>query len=445
MSEKTDDSSPAANTTRPRKSHRKSRNGCRNCKRRKVKCDEVKPECTNCLRFGLPCDFKGSAIHNSSQGHNAMSSQQTKSQDAAIPSRRRGRGRPRRDWLQEFQATNSLPAAPKTEKKEAIHDPYTLNTANIELMLHFTAFTAGSLSGTMSRKDKITNFWAFNVPKIGISHHFVLNLVFAVSAYHLAHTEASDNAQRLDYTQQAEYHFEHGLAAFTQALAGANESNCGALDVSATMVCYCTFAAGPKGPNDLLICRVEDQIAHNWWPVIKGLRLIREIFDADVLFSGLMAPLGPSDSPQIPDSRAQCLRENFPRIDWEDQIKSLGDMIKSSSSIHRDTYLTEYDILAAIYEGTYGDENGQYLGLGHNRMVFAWMYRLDDAFVDRVREKDPIPLVLLAYFAQLLTTLKKCWFMDGWAEHLLENTSRMLDEEHRKWVEWPRIQCGLPP
>lgn len=374
--------------------------------------------------------------------------QQTGPQDATVPIRRRGRGRPRRDWLQEVVASNALPPVPKideSKKRETIHDPYTLNTANIELMLHFTAYTSGSLSGTMSRKDKITNFWAFNVPKIGISHHFVLNLVFAVSSYHLGYLEASDTAKRLEYTRQAEYHFEHGLAAFTQALAGANESNCGALDVSATMVCYCTFAAGPKGPNDLLVCRVEDQIAHNWWPVIKGLRLIREIFDPDVLFSGLMEPLDPSGNLAAPDSRAQCVKEDFPRVDWEAHVRSLGDMIKFSSSAHRDLHLKEYGVLADIYEGTYGDENSEYHGPGHNRMVFAWMYRLDDAFVDRVRENDPIALVLLAHFAQLLTTLKKCWFMDGWAEHLLENSSRMLDQEHRKWVEWPRIQVGLDP
>lgn len=41
----------------PRKGHKKSRGGCLTCKRRKVKCDEVMPECGACGRLGLQCVF----------------------------------------------------------------------------------------------------------------------------------------------------------------------------------------------------------------------------------------------------------------------------------------------------------------------------------------------------------------------------------------------------
>lgn len=41
----------------PRKGHTKSRRGCFNCKRRKVKCQETLPECGNCTRIGLVCEY----------------------------------------------------------------------------------------------------------------------------------------------------------------------------------------------------------------------------------------------------------------------------------------------------------------------------------------------------------------------------------------------------
>ncbi|KAK4147451.1 uncharacterized protein C8A04DRAFT_9004 [Dichotomopilus funicola] len=41
----------------PRKGHTKSRRGCFNCKRRKVKCQENRPECSNCTRIGLGCEY----------------------------------------------------------------------------------------------------------------------------------------------------------------------------------------------------------------------------------------------------------------------------------------------------------------------------------------------------------------------------------------------------
>ncbi|KAK5192610.1 hypothetical protein LTR20_002086 [Exophiala xenobiotica] len=38
-------------------SHRKSRRGCRNCKLRKVKCDERWPKCDKCDKYGILCNY----------------------------------------------------------------------------------------------------------------------------------------------------------------------------------------------------------------------------------------------------------------------------------------------------------------------------------------------------------------------------------------------------
>ncbi|KAG9250447.1 uncharacterized protein F5Z01DRAFT_629404 [Emericellopsis atlantica] len=42
----------------PRKGHRKSRAGCFTCKRRKVKCNEAIPECGQCRRLELDCQYE---------------------------------------------------------------------------------------------------------------------------------------------------------------------------------------------------------------------------------------------------------------------------------------------------------------------------------------------------------------------------------------------------
>lgn len=41
----------------PRKGHTKSRRGCFGCKRRKIKCSELKPFCENCQNIGLECQY----------------------------------------------------------------------------------------------------------------------------------------------------------------------------------------------------------------------------------------------------------------------------------------------------------------------------------------------------------------------------------------------------
>jgi hypothetical protein len=40
-----------------RRGHFKSRLGCLNCKRRRVKCNEQRPTCSPCQRLGLECDY----------------------------------------------------------------------------------------------------------------------------------------------------------------------------------------------------------------------------------------------------------------------------------------------------------------------------------------------------------------------------------------------------
>ncbi|KAH9983405.1 hypothetical protein F4779DRAFT_624563 [Xylariaceae sp. FL0662B] len=76
---------------RSRRPHHKSRNGCSMCKLRKVKCNEDKPVCGNCIRFGFDCESNACPTNPTS---------------LAEPSRRtggvgrssRGRGRPRKNW-----------------------------------------------------------------------------------------------------------------------------------------------------------------------------------------------------------------------------------------------------------------------------------------------------------------------------------------------------------
>lgn len=40
-----------------RRGHTKSRRGCFNCKRRRIKCQETRPACGHCVKTGLKCEY----------------------------------------------------------------------------------------------------------------------------------------------------------------------------------------------------------------------------------------------------------------------------------------------------------------------------------------------------------------------------------------------------
>lgn len=88
-----------------RRAHRKSRTGCKNCKLRRTKCDEVKPACTSCLRFNITCSYLGDGDQTTSKEEAALTTNRINS------ARPRGRGRPRKDW-QNISAAS--PAASQT-------------------------------------------------------------------------------------------------------------------------------------------------------------------------------------------------------------------------------------------------------------------------------------------------------------------------------------------
>lgn len=46
---------PAADKTKTKPKHTKLRNGCNTCKRKRLKCDETKPSCHNCIKRGISC------------------------------------------------------------------------------------------------------------------------------------------------------------------------------------------------------------------------------------------------------------------------------------------------------------------------------------------------------------------------------------------------------
>ncbi|ORY12225.1 hypothetical protein BCR34DRAFT_305270 [Clohesyomyces aquaticus] len=59
----------------PRKGHTKSRRGCFNCKRRRIKCNEKHPECQHCNKAGLQCEYPANIIQTLQRSHSPASPQ----------------------------------------------------------------------------------------------------------------------------------------------------------------------------------------------------------------------------------------------------------------------------------------------------------------------------------------------------------------------------------
>ena len=395
----------------------------------------------------------------------------------------RGRGRPRNNWTTNSLGTDGAsPASTFTigassAVEEPPHHPR-LNVEDAELLLHFVQFTSYTLSGSRESEHPMTRFWTHNLPRIGLAHPFVMHLAYAVAGYHLAHGEGAveqeGEGRRAGLRGRAERHAAEGLRQFTAALARLDDVNCGAAYISATLVCYCTFAAGPSGPGDLLVCNLDrgggggddgSSKDASWFPLIHGLKLILGMFSADVVFSGLMDPFHPTTHTRHKEEKAiqekgpKCTRERFARLDWEQPLSELREFIATCDEgidsgngngndenvgcDKKEACLHSLEGLIAIYRAIYGDSDGSYDGPQDYQHVFGWIYRMEQPFLARLRARDPRALVILAYFAVLFQTMDLIWFLDSWKEHLLTRVRCLVPERYARWLEWPIKMTGL--
>ncbi|KAL2147307.1 hypothetical protein VTI28DRAFT_10297 [Corynascus sepedonium] len=450
--------------------HRKSRAGCGYCKRRKVKCDEGKP-CDNCKRFGLPCDLVPESV---------------RPEHCAVPITRQGRGRPRKSWERECPTICSLatPTPPLTSSSESSNAGSAhINLDDVELLLHFVTATAETFSGM--ENTEMHRFWTRSAAQIGLSSPFILHFVFATAAFHLFHLVEHQDEKRsgstgsgeihtstqlqlrdsATYLSLAHQHFTAGLSGFSAQLSQPGPENCGALYLGATMVSYCTFAAGPTSRNDLLVCTVSDDGLYSaphsppstaaWMPFVQGVRLMRERFGPDVLFAGLMAPFKPG-RPTTPLKQPACLRDGFPRLEWEAALDGLRSYIAADSAAAastRESCLRELDKLIAIYAANYGRRSSSpdgeltYDGPPENQFVFGWLYCMQPEFVSCIRRSEPCALLVLAHYAILLNrgAVRGGWYIDGWREHIVKRIAEILagqGDEYRKWMRWPAEQVA---
>ncbi|EPE08791.1 gal4-like transcriptional regulator [Ophiostoma piceae UAMH 11346] len=61
--------SSASNRRLERRGHTKSRRGCFNCKRRRIKCQETRPACGHCQKTGLQCEYPMAPLVNHQPQH----------------------------------------------------------------------------------------------------------------------------------------------------------------------------------------------------------------------------------------------------------------------------------------------------------------------------------------------------------------------------------------
>jgi hypothetical protein len=293
------------------------------------------------------------------------------------------------------------------------------------LLHHYTTSTYHTL-----RSDPVQRtVWQITVCQVGFSHEFVLRGILAIAALHQARLRPS---RKEFYITRGTMHHQIGLRMATSLLLSLNEENCTPLCVFSGLAVMFAMAS-PRTAEDFLL--VNDKGLADWMVLMRGMNSIIDPSESP-LFAGPLGLMFQSGH------RRYQFRSSEPYMlgsVHDDQVLLLQQRILDSciDPGRVEAYvgaLTEVrKSLTVLFSYTETYEGSD---------AFVWVFKTPESYFALLKEQDQAALCIFAFFCVSLDRLSEHWWGQGWSIHLMNQVYRLLDGEHRWWIQWPIDQIG---
>ncbi|KAF3767027.1 hypothetical protein M406DRAFT_220339, partial [Cryphonectria parasitica EP155] len=379
---------------RKRKAHSKSRSGCGNCKLRRVKCDEAKPQCKTCVAFGVACNYGPRSTSVAGElvlcfdGASLMDSppRSPVSMDQTILS----------------MVNQSLQESPSAAMLGGPSQVYNLRQSDLDALNRFHQRSILSL-GTEKSK------WILQAetPRLACLHPFLMHLVLTFTLMHDRVSQTSDT----NFTPRELYHYYTGTAMFNQKLCDpdATPSERDACWIASTLIgiIYICHIDATK-PQEAWPLKSPGPGEPDWLVLSLGKQDLWEFCDPmrpDCCFQEMHLQVNPwgGDEDFTPD---ELKDGGFPNILPE--ILEFLNLTDPSTWVES-PYFRSTNILSQLLPQDYNQQN---------IMKFAtFTYYTSPEFRDLWKQKDPGVLILVAYwYSKAIST--QFWWM--WKRAVLE-------------------------
>ncbi|OAP65109.1 hypothetical protein AYL99_01081 [Fonsecaea erecta] len=378
--------------------HRKVRSGCVECKSRKIKCDEGRPQCSLCKRYSTSCIYRTSRTKpttNSLLHTRAICVQLSKN-------------------------STIEPTARGTD----------LQLQELELLHRWTTLACRGFGD----KPIDIEAWQFDIPQVACRHPFLMHGILAISALHKSRTEPEVSQK---YLVCAVHHQNRALPFYRNVIDDLKEKmteeNCHAVMAFASLTIAFAFAdldavmgCGFSGPPRSAV--------PEWIHLLRGGRKLLQVVKAWII-KGPMAfhlrqPEGNINLSQSPDDARLAVLEAL--FDEHNSPHSL-------SNGERQIYCTTLRFLRESFAISLLPDPP----LGIKFCMFLWMERLPQEYLELLDRRKPQAAILLAHFCILMERgAASCWYMVGAAEKLVTTLYHTMDEEWRAWMAWPLEQIN---
>ncbi|QKD57893.2 uncharacterized protein FOBCDRAFT_186971 [Fusarium oxysporum Fo47] len=230
-----------------RRPHGKSKTGCHDCQRRRVKCSEERPSCRQCVRPSVCCQYP-----------NQLARASTTSPSTSIPALPDSPGKFR---FSQSPSRESEPT-PKTTLFDLLDHASSAELRLSDLRLFHHWILSPSLD--MSKWPKDCYIWQAILPQIGFQYTFVLHAMMGLAALHIV---SNDTPEKKSMWMAGVYHYSQALRCFQKEIANITEQNSEALFM--WLVCNIMYTFAMSNPlrqaPDAVILGAE------FIPIIRGV------------------------------------------------------------------------------------------------------------------------------------------------------------------------------
>ncbi|KAL6802827.1 hypothetical protein GGI42DRAFT_33703 [Trichoderma sp. SZMC 28013] len=373
---------------RKRKTHRKSRLGCGNCKIRGVKCDESKPACRRCHVSGFTCNYSRTAPTLQLSHSSVLRFDLSPSQAPVVSLL------PTDSifWDASLQPALRIPIVLPLQGRLG---EYTLRPQDYAALHRFQTRTSASLGTASQRK-----WYPKIVSGLAKEHPFLFHFFLVLSLLHDAHLSQSPLPQ--SHHASLAFHWYHGTAILSHFLSlPSPETTLSSSHRDALWICASTLGAA-----SFASIRTQDPSATwpladpnpavdlDWLKMGHGKRAVWNITDPnrpDSVFYNLLNKT-PMQHPIDPSVIAP---DSLPPLFY-----SLFDLSVTSSP-ETNPYHGACAIISALSIDPINDDTVI--------LFLSFITQIDPSYRSLIEEKDPRALLLLLYWHSMVVPEKRWW------------------------------------
>ncbi|MCJ1386855.1 hypothetical protein MMC17_009983 [Xylographa soralifera] len=415
---------------RKRRTHRKSRQGCRNCKLRRVKCDEHIPICKNCTSFGVFCNY-GSEIPDLQISTNGASSIKTSrggffatdevcSEVSGPPIRLIASGVPQSSLKEFHVGTSQLPT--NIALSIVTTDPaFPFDSQCFERLRRFQLRTMSSIGPA-----KICRIYQNEMLRLAYENLYLMHLVQTATLIHDRYLSLTPTNQ----TCIEIYHLSQAVSLFNQKLSTPLQAyDCDAVWTAASLLGIIAFSLiEESGPEEAWPLKTSSASDLEWVRIGEGKNAILDI-------------VNPSRPGSVLHSLMKdCDFTGYPRtIPGEIYLPPTFDKLYDLEGSENNPYYTSLRSLAPLLHMECVQSNFH--------RFYSFIAHVNTDLKELLHWKDPRAMLLLAYWYALMCNSQ--WWVSRRARIECQSISLYLvrycakDAAIQELVEFPKMRCGL--